>query len=138
MESSKPTCYLSFPDDADSSAAAERLRSSLLRRGVTVVPPSDDGGSGSWPASSSWTPLYWVRLADVVVLDMTVDSNWVAYEAGAATALNKILIPIARPSASQSSLRWLLPRILVYDPEQIAAVADYVEAEGLRSLSAES
>jgi hypothetical protein len=133
MHMREPTCYLSFPVDAGSAAAAGRLRSSLESRGITVLPPSDDGSQ-----SMSSSPFYWLRMADVVVVDMTGDSTWVAFEAGAAKALNKTLIPVAQPSAEPSAIRRQLPRILEYDPDQIAALADYVQNEVARSLSNKS
>ena len=94
MDMSERACYLSFPHDAPSVAVAERLRNILESQGIRVLPPVDDG------SRSTLTPFYWLRLADVVVLDMTGDSSWVAYEAGAAKALNRTLLPVAQPSGA--------------------------------------
>ena len=131
---SEPTCYLSFPDDASSTEVADRLRSDLERRNVTVLPPVTDDAT----MSTSTYPFYWLRLADAVVVDVTGDSTWVAYEAGAAKALNKTVITIAQPSAQLSPIRFQLPRVLTYEREQIGALADYVTGEVVRSLSSKS
>jgi hypothetical protein len=135
MDSSKPTCYLAFPEDAQSVAAADELRSRLEQRGITVLPPVGDEAS----SSSFSRPFYWLRQADAVVLDMTDDTTWVVYDAGAAQALNKLVIPVAQPSDGvPSPIRWQLPRVLDYERGQVAALADYVVATLERSLSAKS
>ena len=95
MDMSEQACYLSFPDDAQLGDVAGRLRSVLESEGVRVLPPLDD-------ETSSITPFYWMRLADVVVLDMTNESTWVAFEAGAAKALNRTLLPVSQSSAKPS------------------------------------
>ena len=68
VDSSKPTCYLSFPDNAPSAAAAEELRVGLEERGIIVLPP---GGGDDVLRSTIRPPFHWLRQSDAVVLDMT-------------------------------------------------------------------
>ncbi len=133
MDSSKPTCYLSFPDNAPSAAAAEELRVGLEERGIIVLPP---GGGDDVLRSTIRPPFHWLRQSDAVVLDMTGDSSWVAYEAGAAQALDKFVIPIAQQEDSSSSIRWQLPRILYYELGKIDTLANYVRDAVMRTLPA--
>lgn len=132
MDSGKPTCFLSFPEDPESAAAADALRADLEERGVTVLPPVRDDVTGS----SLNRPFYWLRQADAVVLDVTRDSTWVIYDAGAAQALDKLVIPVAQPTEDRSRIRLPLPRILEYEPGSIDALADYVTHAVKRMLSA--
>ena len=66
MDSGKPTCFLSFPEDPPSVAAAHALRADLEERGVTVLPPVPDDVTGS----SLNRPFYWLRQADAVVHEL--------------------------------------------------------------------
>jgi nucleoside 2-deoxyribosyltransferase len=132
MDSGKPTCFLSFPEDPQSTAAADALRADLEERGVTVLPPARDDVT----ASSFNRPFYWLRQADAVVLDVTGDSTWVVYDAGAAQALDKLVIPVAQPTDDRSRIRLQLPRILEYEPGSIDSLADYVTTAVMRILSA--
>lgn len=136
MDSGKPTCFLSFPEDPQSAAAADALRADLEARGVTVLPPARDPARDDATASSLNRPFYWLRQADAVVLDVTGYSTWVVYDAGAAQALDKLVIPVAQTIDDRLRIGLQLPRILEYEPGSIAALADYVTSAVMRMLSA--
>lgn len=118
-----PTCYLSFPDDDASIAVEHALRSELRALGIAVLPPPTENDWGS----STVRPFHWLRQADAVLVDITGDSSWVAYEAGAAQVLNKRVILVARDKAATSPIEVELPRPFLYDPgREVGALADYV------------
>jgi hypothetical protein len=123
---------LSFPDDDKSVAAADTLRLLLEDLGITVLPPPASDESST--STSLLRPFYWLRQADAVVLDMTAESTWVVYDAGAAQALEKPVIPVAQSTDFASPIRWQLPRILHYESDQIGQVADFVREQLARSL----
>src|SRR5437868_6283902 len=116
MDSSRRTCYLSFPEDARTAAVAGELRADLEKLGITVLPPVAEEATGSTFGNA----FYWLRQADAVVLDMSSESTWVAYDAGAAQALKKLVIPVAQPTDFHSPIQWELPRILEYEVGQVS------------------
>ena len=127
-----PSCYLSFPDDQRSVVVETDLRAALRERGITVLPPSDQDSM-----TTSMRPFHWLRQADAVLVDITGDSSWVAYEAGAAQALNKRVMLVAQHVGASSPIEVELPRTFLYDPVHVTKLADYVHQELDRSLSTE-
>jgi nucleoside 2-deoxyribosyltransferase len=130
MDSGNPTCYLSFPDDATSVVASARLRAALEERGIDVLPPPIDPETAS---SISMRPFHWLRQSDLVVVDITGDSSWVAYEAGAALALNKRVILIAQNADSTSPIEAEIARSFLYETGRVDDLADLVRERGLRA-----
>lgn len=122
MDPENPICYLSFPDDSTSTDAAASLRVALGERGIDVLPPE----ANDWSSMTSMRPFHWLRQSDFVVVDITGDSSWVAFEAGAAHALNKRLILVAQSADASSPIEGEIARSFLYDTENLEELADYV------------
>ena len=123
MDLDNPTCYLSFPSDPTSKEAAARLRAALEALGIEVLPPLTDPTTAS---STTMRPFHWLRQSDLVVADITGDSSWVAYEAGAALALNKHVMLVSQSSDRSSPIESEIARAWLYDLDNTDEIANLV------------